>query len=60
MGFTLLEMTKLGCQGLKGTNTLANYKHSYFMDMKSFVTLAPGCLVIGQTACGIDDKDYKL
>jgi hypothetical protein len=30
------------------------------MDMNSFITLAPGCLVIGPMACGIGDKDCKL
>ncbi len=31
-----------GLKSLPGTNTLAYYKNSQIMDVKSFITLAPG------------------
>jgi len=33
-------------KSLPGTNTLAQYKNSYIMDVKSFITLAPGQNII--------------
>ncbi len=33
---------RLGWKGLPGTNTLADFEHSYMKEVKSFITLGPG------------------
>jgi hypothetical protein len=42
---TLSTNLRLGWKGLSGTNTLAYYKHSLIVVVKSFITLTPGCLL---------------
>jgi hypothetical protein len=37
---------RLGWKGLPGPNTLAYYENPYITDVKSFITLDPGVIVI--------------
>jgi hypothetical protein len=41
--FSLPTNISLGWKSSSGTETLADYEHSSITDVKSFITLGPGC-----------------